>query len=524
MVMTNRNAKTGFRGGRDNGAIQENMELLTGQRGNGLDRAITIRELAQLGLINVSRNSKGSIVPKPVTPTLPDDIPVQIPHAPNGFMAYGGFGSIMLEWQLPTFSGFAHAEVWRSAPNADDSAPTIEQAVLVATTPATVFGDIVDPGSTFYYWCRFVNIRDTAGPYSAVDGIKVSTNSNVSGVINDIGEQMKDSDLIKLLNEKGTNSHQKLWAQKAQAGDITAGIGIVAKEDGTSQVAVSASQFFVFDPNKAGAIQPLFAIDKGKVIIPIALIESATIQILNAQIITADKVKAGISIESPTINGGFIGGGWAGFGPGGGHNGYNTVIYHDGHIVTNHITALGGTFNGTVNAHNGVFNGTVNANAGTFNNVRINENCVILGTVYANKIVGDTYGLALINSNSVTGSNHGTRQVATFRCIAEPLTKWLQVSNLTGSMEGHVGEFHWYVEWRKDSHSGPVVYRKEGKAYASGSGVSRATVSGNCRFRIPANTSTRYYCIMYSGSWVNWSYAARAVEYTSYIESRYIMA
>lgn len=44
---------------------------------------------------------------------------------------------------------------------------------------------------------------------------------------------------------------------------------------------------------------------------------------------------------------------------------------------------------GTVNADNGYFNGTVNANGGVFNNVRIEKNCTVLGTIYAENIQGD---------------------------------------------------------------------------------------------------------------------------------------
>ncbi|MBY3789583.1 DUF1983 domain-containing protein [Photobacterium carnosum] len=725
--MTNRNVKAGFRGGRDNGAMQENMELLTGQRGNGLDRAITIRELAQLGLINVSRNSNGSVTPKPVPPTFPDDKPVDIPHAPVGFGGFGGFGAIMLEWKNPTFNGFAHAELWRAAPNVDNSAPNLDQAVLIATTPATVFGDIVNPGSTFYYWCRFVNVNNISGPYSDVDGVKVSTSPNIGDIIDDIGEQMKDSELVQglitdisegdkvaqeainaakdelaatdktlqesidaakdelataddllagviakvevdykngdaeahasikeleqavttddnvlaqqiaqmeaafkasgesstlttnakittvektstdatqalaervtgltaqwkkddanilksanaaiteatkvltkedealaeslkslegkvntgntelagsisdlsqvvitadqalalrvdkveaaykdadketnssvqsltqtvtdagqalakridsidadykdadselsgaisvvsevvatddnvlaqqiaqmeaafkatnesatlttnakitsvqktaadasgalaekvdtvqstindvsttvqqnssaisTINKDGSTAYKAMWSTKAQAGDIKAGIGILAKSDGTSQVAISASQFFVFDPNKAGAIQPLFAIDKGKVVIPTALIESATIQILNAQIITADKVKAGISITSPKIEGAEFLGGWAKFGSGGPYSGYHTYISADGTVRTNRIYAYGGTFS----------------------NVVIAEDCIIKGKLTVGQIEGDIFKRYIVNKayNGKFTATHST--------------------------------------------------------------------------------------------------------------------
>ncbi|PSU23812.1 phage tail tip fiber protein [Photobacterium kishitanii] len=435
MVSPKNNIKSGFRGGRDSAAIQENIELLTGQRGNGLDRAITMRELASLGLINVTRNSNGAVIPRPKLPVIPDGKPIQRPHSPVSFAALGGFGAIMLEWENPTFYGFSFAELWRAAPNADGSAPYLEQAVLIATTPATVFGDIVNPGSTYYYWCRFVNINNIAGPYNNVDGVKVSTSPNISDIIDDIGEQMKKSDLIQelekditegdnalagaitalnnvtverdkvvsnkvdtvlsslnnvaatvqqnsqsisSLNQDGSIAYKAMWNTKAKAGDIKAGIGLLAKSDGTSQVAISASQFFVFDPNISNkTIQPLFAIDNGKVIIPKAFIEKATIQILNAQTIVADRVKAGISINSPVISGGQVTGGWAGFGSGGPYSGYHTKIGIDGEICTDRLHARGANISGNITA-----------TKGRFSNVTIDGTCKV-ERIEANSIIGD---------------------------------------------------------------------------------------------------------------------------------------
>ncbi|ENY3129633.1 DUF1983 domain-containing protein, partial [Vibrio cholerae] len=153
---------------------------------------------------------------------------------------------------------------------------------------------------------------------------------------------------IATINEDGSTAFQALWSTKVQAGDITAGIGIVAKSDGTSQVAVSASQFFVYDPNKPGTLVPTFAIDNGAVVIPKALIESATIQVLQAQTITADYVKAGIEIASPLINTGKLRGGDAGFGAGGPYNGYHTFIHPNGLLQTNNLQANNGYFRGNI--------------------------------------------------------------------------------------------------------------------------------------------------------------------------------
>lgn len=179
------------------------------------------------------------------------------------------------------------------------------------------------------------------------------------------------------------NGAQAMWSVKAQAGDIKAGIGLVAKSDGTSQVMVSASQFFVFNPNSPNATAPLFAIDNGQTVIAEAIIRKATIQIIHSEKITADYIKAGVSISAPLITGGqfdmgnaFMAGGAAGFGKGGPYGGWgwgwHTIIYSDGSLYTNRLYAEGGYVRNM-----------------TIGNCTIDENCVVKGTVYAERIVGD---------------------------------------------------------------------------------------------------------------------------------------
>lgn len=487
------NTKSPFRAGRSLDALYENVEILTGQRGNGRYRAVTEKDVAAIkGTVNkiiVGGGINGG------------DSVVEPPHAPNNVEAFGGFSAILVQWDTPRFKGFAYAEVWRAGAN------DFSQAVLIATTPANVFSDVVNLGSHYFYWVRFVNTNDLAGPYHDVNGVAAETSQDIAGVVDELAEQLKSSELIQhmqkeidnkaaqdaldsldeeltaldkemaesgkligrietilqnvsqvlalqikqlnaayvsrdlaqtvstnakivevskvssdayqalaqkilqltsdfetadqatnallselrqtvaeadsamservdtveakansagevgeaakaaaqtnakaiaTINEDGSSAYQALWGTKVQAGDITAGIGIVAKSDGTSQVAVSASQFFVYDPNKPGTLVPTFAIDNGAVVIPKALIESATIQVLKAQQITADYVKAGIEIAAPLINTGQLRGGDAGFGAGGPYNGYHTFIHSNGLLQTNNLQAHNGYFKGTV--------------------------------------------------------------------------------------------------------------------------------------------------------------------------------
>lgn len=203
------------------------------------------------------------------------------------------------------------------------------------------------------------------------------------------------------------NGAQAMWTAKASAGQITAGIGLIANSDGTSQVAISASQVFVFNPNSSTPMAPLFAIDNGQAVIAEAIIRKATIQILTSEKITADYIKAGVSMSAPAISGGsidmgnaFLSGGAAGFGKGGPYGGWSwtwhTIIYADGSLYTDRLFAS-----------NGSFTGTVNANAGTFQNVTIEETCNVKGTVYASKIVGDVLSAKVVSANSTDSAGNG---------------------------------------------------------------------------------------------------------------------
>ncbi|EPA3403028.1 phage tail tip fiber protein [Vibrio metoecus] len=518
------NTKSPFRAGRSLDALYENVEILTGQRGNSRYRAVTEKDVAAIkGMINkviVGSGSNGG------------DSVVEPPHAPNNVEAFGGFSAILVQWDTPRFKGFAYAEVWRAGAN------DFSQAVLIATTPANVFSDVVNLGSHYFYWVRFVNTNDLAGPYHDVNGVAAETSQDIAGVVDELAEQLKSSELIQhmqkeidnkaaqdaldsldeeltaldkemaesgkligrietilqnvsqvlalqikqlnaayvsrdlaqtvstnakivevskvssdayqalaqkileltsdfetadqatnallselrqtvaeadlamservdtveakansagevgeaakaaaqtnakaiaTINQDGSSAYQALWGTKVQAGDITAGIGIVAKSDGTSQVAVSASQFFVYDPNKPGTLVPTFAIDNGAVVIPKALIESATIQVLQAQQITADYVKAGIEIAAPLINTGQLRGGDAGFGAGGPYNGYHTFIHSNGLLQTNNLQANNGYFRGNIEGT--IINGGV-----------IKGATIIASTFYQSVVLYTTFG------------------------------------------------------------------------------------------------------------------------------------
>lgn len=186
--------KTAFRAGRDLPAVSENVELLTGQRGDGQDKAVTYRVLAAIGLANLKKASSSG----KYTLTLPnqaDSEKIERPVAPTGVIANGAFQSVLIEWDKPAYSGHAYAEIWRA--NEDN----LSSAVMVGTSAANLFSDQIGKGSHVWYWIRFVNRSNTTGPYNSASGTQAITSSDVQDILDELQGQIEYSHLASWLRQ-----------------------------------------------------------------------------------------------------------------------------------------------------------------------------------------------------------------------------------------------------------------------------------------------------------------------------------
>ncbi|EBL1738916.1 DUF1983 domain-containing protein [Salmonella enterica] len=398
-------SKKPWRAGKDLAAVVENMEIGTGQRGDGKDAFVTQRQLAELKLARMNASGGGGRVSLTsglgpgIFPAMPQP---ERPTKPEGFEVTGGFGYVLLEWVMPKYNGHSLAEVWRGTED------NLSDAVLVGTTPGQVYSDPVDPGWKGFYWIRFVNSAGVSGPYNSPDGTPAETQMDVQAVIDQIHDEAAKSPIVEELKKeisdsaKAVNEHiekisedggkafQAMWGQKASAAGITAGIGIVAGKDGAgdpvSQVAIAATQLFVFDPNNPGNTAYPFAVSGGKVVIQKAVIYDAVVQTLAAQRIVADEVKVGATLTAPYIRSGTISNGNFTVDSNGNMNAVNANL--------NNVTSRGGNFY-DLNAYN------LNVNKGTLSDVHILNNCQVDGTIRANQIEGDIAKTYVVNGNSV---------------------------------------------------------------------------------------------------------------------------
>lgn len=134
---------------RDYAQLKEKLELLTGERGDGSQRALTPA--------NPGTTTDGGGTTIVVTNPDPE---VSDPTQPQNVTADGAFTHIVVQCDPPLFVGYKETQLWRNT--ADD----FGTATLVDTKSGSIFGDTVGLNAKFYYWLRFINLLGEPGPVS----------------------------------------------------------------------------------------------------------------------------------------------------------------------------------------------------------------------------------------------------------------------------------------------------------------------------------------------------------------------
>ena len=214
-------------------ALKEALEVRLGRRGDPLDRAATIRELYNGGVISVTGlpsvsvgggrvGGVGGLIPTVNNSTLN----MSVPQAPTNLTANGAFVGILLTWDRPVRRDLT-THIYRSD---DDDLAT---AVFVGLSPGHIYSDLVGHGKTHYYWVRYVSEANITGPYNAIAGTLGRTAIPVSQIISELNDVLDASHLsttlqteIEKISLNGTSITDEVSARIAADGVITTAHGI----------------------------------------------------------------------------------------------------------------------------------------------------------------------------------------------------------------------------------------------------------------------------------------------------------
>ena len=172
-------------------AVKEALDIRLGRRGDKLDRAVTVRELYEGGIVNVSgmpninlgNNGYGG------RPLSPPPFDPAVPPAPTDLQADGAFTNIILTWNNPPVTNLSHIEVWRAG------ADNLSEANMIGSTGGSVYSDNVGTSGVYYYWVRAVNLLGNPGPYNATTGTRAETAIDVEAALEALAGEISESQL-----------------------------------------------------------------------------------------------------------------------------------------------------------------------------------------------------------------------------------------------------------------------------------------------------------------------------------------
>lgn len=174
-------------------SLREAMQVLdNSKRGNRLDAAVTFRDLKDSGLIaGLSNASSGTrIVTTPPSDNDGGEV-VEAPTQPTGVHGVGGFDYTMIVWDMPTYGGHSHTEIYRIPGNIND-APVVGDAVLVGSQVGALFVDEVEDHTGYFYWVRHVNkaTPPQQGPWHSEQGLFLETAQRYDEIIEEARQKV----------------------------------------------------------------------------------------------------------------------------------------------------------------------------------------------------------------------------------------------------------------------------------------------------------------------------------------------
>ena len=185
--------------------VREAVQTYMGNRGDLLDRGLTVRDLADAGLIDISPNyfnSKGRTAPVAGPGPAIDgsyEKDLSPPPTPTGFIAAAGISNLFVQHDAPTYTaGHGHNRTilygasWTSGPE-----PLFTDAVVLTEFTGTVFAYPTNPATNWHLWIKWESVDgvQSLNPAGGIHGLTVITGQDVALLLNALSGQISASQL-----------------------------------------------------------------------------------------------------------------------------------------------------------------------------------------------------------------------------------------------------------------------------------------------------------------------------------------
>ena len=184
--------------------VREALGVYLGNRGDKLDRGITLRDLTDSGIVTLrpgflsaGRGSPIGGVGLGVTDAYEPDLTP--PPTPTGFVATAAISNLLVECAAQTYTqGHGHSKSvlygasWISGP-----AKVFTDAVVLTEFGGTVASHATNPATTWHLWLKWVSVDGIAStiPAGGTNGVVTRTGEDVALLLTALSEKLTSSQL-----------------------------------------------------------------------------------------------------------------------------------------------------------------------------------------------------------------------------------------------------------------------------------------------------------------------------------------
>lgn len=175
--------------------VKELLSVNIGARGDGLDRAVTVRDLVVSGIGEMKPGFKGSggSVKQPLSGPGPAIEPAYEPEltpppTPINFTATAGITSIVFQHTAPSYTqGHGHSKtvVYGATRATGAAAPVFSAAVPITEFSGNVGDYSTNPSTVWHLWAKWKSVDGvlSASPAGGLNGVVVTTGQDVSTLV-----------------------------------------------------------------------------------------------------------------------------------------------------------------------------------------------------------------------------------------------------------------------------------------------------------------------------------------------------
>ncbi len=247
--------------------VREALSVYLGNRGDPLNRGLTVRDLADAGLVVLTPGyGSGTGVP-PISGPGPSANPpyesdLTPPPTPTGFDAVAGITNIQVTCDPQTYTA-GHGHSKSRLYGATGASPVFSQATLLEEFNGTVFSHATNPATTWHLWLTWVTVDgvESTVPAGGTNGVVVTTGQDVSTLLTALTGEITASQLhtdlgtrIDLIDTTGTGLVDSLAAAKLRLDAVDTPVtGLIDQVDGVK------TRLAAVDTPVAGLIDQLAA-------------------------------------------------------------------------------------------------------------------------------------------------------------------------------------------------------------------------------------------------------------------------